>query len=413
MKRKWINVFLFCLLTVCSKAQTEGYHYYANVDSVKNSGFYQIDLGPTLNAHIKTDFSDIRIVNDAGKWIPHVLDGSIGPFGYIVTPVNSYVEFETTISSPATTEMILKGNDAFIAAFDINVKNTSATRVAKLSGSDNKQNWFVIVDSLLMVPTVAEKNGEKRFHIDFPACNYKYYKLVIDNKANDPVNFMGITTPIYVKGVEGVFLAENPKSALFQKDSGKISYIRLSQEANYHVDQLGIRVSGAKYYYRKLEVYLPADSNHSFSNPGTLLQSFYFSNNSSLDFVLPRVNPKVFYLLIYNQDNPPLKVEAISTKSNTRSATAYLEKGIGYKLIIDNPSAYMPDYDLTKLNNIIPDSVQLLNTGNIIPFERKEIVLSPEKNNKWLLWVAIAIAIIILLFFTQKMLKEVDKRKSA
>jgi len=413
MKKKWLSVFLFGLIAVCGKAQTEGYYYHAKIDSVKTSGFYQIDLGPALNAHIKTDFSDIRIVNDAGKWIPHVLDGSVGPFGYIGTPVNIPVEFETTTSSPATTEMILKGNDAFIAAFDINVKNTSATRVAKLSGSDNKQNWFVIVDSLLLLPEIAEKPGETRFHIDFPACNYKYYKLVIDNKANDPVNFMGITTPIYVKGGERMFLAENPKTAVFQKDSGKISYIRVSQEADYHVNQLGMKVLGAKYYYRRLEVYLPADNSHSFSTLGTLLQSFYFSNNSSLDFVLPRVNPKVFYLLIYNEDNPPLKVEAVSTKSNTRSLTAYLEKGVRYELIMDNPSAIMPDYDLSKLNNIIPDSVQLLNTENIIPFERKETILSKEKNNKWILWVAIAIAIIILLFFTQRMLKEVDKRKSA
>ena len=78
---------------------------------------------------------------------------------------------------------------------------------------------------------------------------------------------------------------------------------------------------------------------------------------------------------------------------------------------MDNPSAVMPEYDLTKLNNIIPDSVEYLRTGNLIAFEEKQPVLSPEKNNKWLLWVAIAIAIIILLFFTQKMIKEVNKRK--
>ena len=413
MKKKWVSVFLCCLVAVCGKAQTEGYHYYANIDSVKNSGFYKIDLGPALNAHIKTDFSDVRIVNDAGKWIPHVLDKSLDSFGYIGTPVNSYVEFERMISSPSTTELILKGNDAFIAAFDINVRNTSASRVAKLSGSDNKQNWFVIIDSLLLVPAAAEKKGEKRFHIDFPACNDKYYKLVIDNKASDPVNFVEITTPIYVKGGEEVLLAENPESALFQKDSDKISYISVSQEGNYHIDRLGIKVSGVKYYYRKLEVYLPPSGNHSFSTPGTLLQSFYISNNSALDFVLPRVNPKVFYLLIYNEDNPPLKIEAIRTKSNTRSVSAYLEKGVSYELIMDNPSASIPDYDLSKLNNIIPDSAQLLNTGKIILFERKESVLSPGKNNKWLLWATIAIAIIILLFFTQKMIKEVDKRKAA
>jgi hypothetical protein len=92
---------------------------------------------------------------------------------------------------------------------------------------------------------------------------------------------------------------------------------------------------------------------------------------------------------------------------------AYLEKGTGYKLIMDNASAVMPDYDLSKLNSIIPDSVQFLEPGNLTAFEQKEIIVSPKKNNKWMLWTAIAIAIIILFFFTSKMIKEVDKNKSA
>jgi hypothetical protein len=36
-----------------------------------------------------------------------------------------------------------------------------------------------------------------------------------------------------------------------------------------------------------------------------------------------------------------------------------------------------------------------------------------EKNNNWIFWVAIGTALLILLFFTYKMLTEVDKRKNA
>ena len=359
MKKKWISSFLFCLITVCSKAQTEGYHYYANLDSIKNSGFYKIALDPELNAHIKTNFSDVRIVNAAGKWIPHILNA---PNDLNTGRIIYYnIQFEKTINSSASTELILNGGDRFIAGFDINVKSTSASRVAKLSGSDNRQDWFVILDSLLLTPLVIEKKGETKYHIDFPACNYKYYKLVIDNKANDPVNILHITMPVQnYTGVTELLIAENPGAVIFQKDSGRISYIKMTQKENYHIDQLGLTTSGVKYYYRKMEIYLPSGDNHAFSNPGTLLQSFYLTNKNSLYYNLRHINPKVLYLLIYNEDNLPLKIDAVKSWSNTRWLTAYLEKGTQYKLIMDNPFAMAPDYDLTKLNNIIPDSLLFL-----------------------------------------------------
>jgi hypothetical protein len=40
---------------------------------VKETGFYSIPVSPELSAYIKTDLSDIRIVNEKGQWVPHIL----------------------------------------------------------------------------------------------------------------------------------------------------------------------------------------------------------------------------------------------------------------------------------------------------------------------------------------------------
>jgi hypothetical protein len=88
-----------------------------------------------------------------------------------------------------------------------------------------------------------------------------------------------------------------------------------------------------------------------------------------------------------------------------------LEKSDGYKLILDNSIAVTPNYDLTNLNKTIPDSATFLTAGKIIAFKQNEITATPAKNNKWLLWVALIAALFILLLFTQKMIKEVNKRK--
>ncbi len=73
MRKKWSSLLLFCYLSFCCTAQTAGYKFYAPLDSVKTAGFYNIEITPELSAHLKTDYSDLRIVNDSGKWVPHLL----------------------------------------------------------------------------------------------------------------------------------------------------------------------------------------------------------------------------------------------------------------------------------------------------------------------------------------------------
>ena len=73
MRKKWINFLLFSLISLCSSAQTTGYRFYTQLDSVKSNGFYNIEFTPEINARLKTDYSDVRIVNESGKWVPHIL----------------------------------------------------------------------------------------------------------------------------------------------------------------------------------------------------------------------------------------------------------------------------------------------------------------------------------------------------
>ena len=73
MKKKLFNLLLFFLMLQFVDGQTMGYHYQSAIDSIKDDGFYNIVLTPAINAHLKTDYSDLRIVNDSGKWVPHLL----------------------------------------------------------------------------------------------------------------------------------------------------------------------------------------------------------------------------------------------------------------------------------------------------------------------------------------------------
>ena len=408
MKKKLFSIFLCCCLVIYSKAQTTGYKYYSQLDTVKTSGFYNIQLTPELAAHIKTDHSDIRIINEADKWVPHVLRFPFKETNLISLPI----EVVTKTNQEQFTELVLKNNTTFLSEFDIILKNTSASRVAKLSGSDDNDKWFVIEDSIQLIPIVLKDSGKTKYHIEFPACNYKFLKIAIDNKLNDPVNILSVTQDVSLSYQQvNLSVSDNPACMVQQMDSGQLSYIKVRQQHPYHFENFEIKISGVKYFYRRVDMYVPTGENNSFTNPGMLYESFYISNNSALSFKIPLTNAKVFYLLVHNEDNLPVKVDEVSTSSNIRVLSAYLEKGNTYRLIMGNAAAVAPNYDLSQLNTSIPDTASFLNHEKIIAFKEAKPTTVAVKNNKWILWLSIIVALFILLFFTKRMMKEVDKRK--
>jgi hypothetical protein len=411
MKRKLINIFIYCIISICCNAQVEGYRFYAALDSIKTSGFYNIVLSPEINAHLKTDYSDVRIVNAVGKWVPHALHVPNNEISR--DAVNLELKYSLIENNKTNSIFIINEKFRALNNVELSIRNTAAERYCSLSGSDDSENWFVINDSILINPTPTETKIENTFRLNFPLNNYKFYKLIIVNSNKDPLDINKITSstifnePLYIQNK----IIKNPITTIVQKDSGKISYIKVTQQHPYHFDGISLKISGVKYYVRKLDIFVPKDIKHSFSNPGQMVQSFIFSNNSNLSFPLPIINDSIFYIQINNEDNLPLKVNEVTTTINEHFIKTYLEKNDNYRLVMGNQNAALPNYDITKLNITIRDTAIFLHPNNIVALPQQESTENKKTtNNKWIIWTALIAGLFILLLLTKKMIKEVDKK---
>lgn len=414
---KKINSSLALLLiAICCKAQTEGFAYKASLDSVKESGFYNIEILPTVNRHCKTDYSDIRIVNGQGKWVPHLLRMP-GDEYHVATVIMDMPFVSKTVSASAVT-CVVKSSERLVSSIELVMKNTSAQRSCSISGSMDGKEWFIINDSILLQEVAVTEGDKTKCTLNFPPSNYPYFKLVVDSKRADPVNI------VQLGSVDGAYeaipasakkrLQDNPNCTLVQKDSAKASYIQVTQPDAYQFEWLALQVSGVKYFNRKADIYIPDGKGHSFGKPGHLLQSITISNNSTLQFYLPQVKAKVFYLVVHNDDNLPLQMVSVKTALRYRLLSTYLEKGERYQLLMGNPRAVAPVYDLVQLNGKLPSNIPVL--GIVGPINetgaaKDEPVTTPKGNNRYLLWGSIGLALLALLYFTAKLLKEVNKQK--
>ncbi len=408
---KLLVFFLLCQLHVT--AQKEGYNYEAAVNPVDSSGFYNIVLTPELNAHLKTDYSDLRVVNDSGKWVPHLVRQP--KYSRTNEILFGYLQILAKEQSPDFTTIILQCRDSNVTNILLTIKNTAAKRYCSLSGSDDKNSWYVINDSIEMKSTEIGKADSSWVWLSFPKVNYRYFKIVINNLSKEPINVLSANTQLYTDLLGKFFTPsplENPGTKFLQKDSNQITYLKVEQSKSYQFDHIALQISGVKYFKRKAEVYIPAGDNHSFSNPGTLVQAFTLSDNNALEFDVPLSNANSFYILINNNDNPPLKVESIKTFITYKVATVYLEKSKRYSLLLNNSSAKMPDFDLSIKDIPEREQIPYASVGAFISLQKPELIQEQKTGSKNLIWLIISIAAVVLGFFTYRLITDMNKSKN-
>jgi hypothetical protein len=416
MKKSWIKVVCFCLLGMNAAAQKTGYGYYTNIDTVRKTGFYNIALSPGITAHLKTDYNDVRIVHNS-QWVPHVLNTESD---VMREPYLRALKYSIPENSRQHTVLLAKA-DAFTNGMSnllLSLSNTAVERICSVSGSYDNEKWFVIHDSILLSPFPGIKQTSSEIRIGFPSSGYNYFRVVIFNNDHDPFNITNVSTAVPEGGIDNdkflsVRVVQNPPVRMIQTDSGRISYIKIWQQGNYHFDRVSYSLSGTKYFNRKAEIYLPTDAGQSMAYPGKLYTSFNIVDNVSYNTKVPVTNTKEFVLLVYNDDNPPLNFTKISTSLNQRFITAYLDSNKDYQLLFGNNSATAPVYDLKVPDSATATQLPFLKTGNIIAMKHKNPTATVATvNYKWVLWVVLGIVLLALAFFSFKMIKEIDKNKT-
>ncbi|MBL0357781.1 MAG: hypothetical protein IPP72_13240 [Chitinophagaceae bacterium] len=414
MKKKLYNFFvLLVFATAGAEAQTAGYHYQAPVIGNPADEFYNIVLTPEINAHVKTDYSDLRIVNDSGKWVPHLV--RIPNNEIVKDAVTRHRKILKKAGTKVLTEIITEGNGKEISNLVFTLKNAVTERYCTLTGSDDLKSWFIINDSIRIITVKRDGGDISDFELRFPPVSYKYFKISINNNGKEPLNIIHAGT-IGVSETPGRFrhypAVNNPTCTLFQKDSAKISFIRVEQSAPFHFETIALKLSGVKYYNRMADLYFPVSVHHSFSNPGRLVQSFTVSNNSTLQFRVPVSNAKTFYILIRNEDNLPLKVDDVKTLFDYRVATVYLERSNNYKLLLDNAGETAANYDLSLEDIPLRDSISQTTIGNITALPTTAGQVQPQDNSPKIIWLTIGLAAIALGFFTYRLLTDMSRSKS-
>lgn len=402
-------LYLILLSAVTANAQ---FQYKAPLTKAANTKFYAIALKPELSSYVKTDFSDLRIADAMGRWVPHII---YRPFDKQATNTIIVHTILLTENGKTSTAVIIKGDlERSINIFTLKLKNADVERKAVLSGSDDKQNWFIIAEGQQLKSVTQNNSSTNQQKIYFPSSKYAFYKLVIDNEKKDPLQILEVMSEILneelkeIKGDSGKDYTINPTPVLKQTEQGKFSIIKIELQQSYIIDFLKYTITGTKFFSRKAKLFSLLNNDVEKTWYTLALSDFTIDSDKPLEIKLQASQKhKVLYLVVYNGDNPPLVFNTITTQQVTTFLITELQAQKEYELRFGDSAAIAPLYDLDKFaRRITNEKIEQLQYQKIA----RVTAAAPRKIiNNWWIWPAIITVLGLLGFLTWKLTAEMKK----
>jgi hypothetical protein len=403
-----MNRFSFLLLLLCgpvlSALAQKNFKYKAPLQKIDSTGFYRIALQPALVAKAKADLSDIRIADAKGNFVPYVQAGSLpqkSQKSFVVFPVIS----ARSTADTGTTFTIENKTGLALDRLWIRLQNTAVKRKVNLLGSDDLNQWFAIQEDIPLQEAVQNSEGTYLQSLFFPASNYRYLKIQVNDKNKNPIKFLqaGVYTE-YVSAAQA-YTPITPVKVV-KADSNRTTFVDIRLDDNYQVNRLHLNISAPKYYKRGVTV-------HQFVNKGKeLISEAKLSSTKTPDLL---ISAKSNHLLIEisNGDNPPLSIGEVTAFQSDEYLVSYLEAKQSYQLLAGDSSAVAPEYDLKFFTDSIKDNIPAIKHDAVVKNDGYEVKIAQVKPDRTpLIWVAIVVALGVLLFLTLKMTKEVKKKEA-
>jgi hypothetical protein len=395
IQSKWICIFLTFF---CGTLRAQTFHYRADLDTVRQSGFYAFAITPELSSMLKTDFSDLRIMDKTCNPVPWLAASQIPMLRPDLMKALDIVQ-NTTKDSGQTVLIVRMDPQQKTDGFYIRFRNAAVSRTINLSGSHDGIKWYSIIENISLERRFIQDRDSFLENISFPLSSYTFYRVIIYNGKNDPLDILSVQKRVSRNSPVVHTLVENPPVSFIRKDSNKISWISIENPHRFHISHLGILVKAPRYFKRQVDI-----RANDF-----LVGNFTISSDSLFHLNLPRLNDSVITIQIYNEDNPPLDISFITTAQDPEQIIAWLDSGKSYQLEMMSTDAQPPRYDLVNFKDSIPENIKQIGVSNIVYTPALRIVAPLVLFKKGWLWVILALVLIVLALFTIRLTKEVGK----
>lgn len=407
-------IFLSVYFLGCFSVTAQSDNWEAAIPTVMADGFYKIPLSPQVLAKAKNQFNRLRIIEKSVE-IPFLIKTESAII------LSNRIEDLPVVKKKDQDSLgfiILENPNAIpLSSLLMKIKRVWISKKLKISGSNDRKSWFAVRSEFLLraFPT-SENNDETTlsYQIDIPLTDYKFYKVQSDNRDDLSLNVFSVGYRTHdVKKGELLALPE-PDMTEEKTDEASASLFKFSFKEPYIMNRLAFKIEKPRFFQRNARLYLsdPRIKSASKKRNGELdptpLEFFKLSSNDSLPAISLKNNSVTsFFVLIENQDNPPLKLVAVQAFQNRNFIQVYLEKGTNYTLKIGSSDLASPVYDLAAFEKKIDKNIPSLIIGEVRkgPGDSEKTKSSFFQTRYWI-WLGLLIVAGLLIYMSLQMIKE-------
>lgn len=405
LKIKLLTALLLGVTIV--NAQTGSYKFKRNITGV-NAVWHKMILPNDLYKKANAGFDDFRIFGINGKdtvEVPYLLKQRADQ----VTTHD--VTFKQLNQSSATDGYYYTfespGNNT-INQINLAFKQENFDWKLNLEGSDDNQTWFSILKDYRILSIKNNVTDYQFTKLSFQDAKYQYFRIAIKSPTQPDLLEAKISKTDTIKGTyqDVKYQSFNLKNDVSSKETVidvvlpgpvPLSFLKLNAQSDFD-------------FYRPFKIEYATDSFKTDKGIQYNYANLYVGTISSLEkpeFNFANTITSRLKITIQNNDNKPLRLSGLEFKGNIYEIIARFDQPKAeYALYYGNEKAAAPVYEIEKFESKIPTDLTSVNIGE----EQKNPAYSiktekPLFENKAWLWVLMALIIVLLGWFSFKMLR--------
>lgn len=391
-------LIVFSLLGCHCLAQ---FKFERKIEKVANAGWHEVILPNQVLAKLNTDFGDIRIYDTSGNEIPYLLKISQDEKTQSDIPIKAY---NISKKNDALFFTIKQSEKLLANQATIELSKGNYDCLVKIEGSNDEREWFEVASGLRIVSINDQGILYKSNSLSWRSSTFQFLRFQVSNTSSLDFGSIALSREVTQRG-----LFDSLSASVQSRAKNKLTefYFRFPQSK--FVSKLKLEFETGQKFYRNFTLEALRDSVKTekgwVSNYYTLQSGVLASFQSKFIEFEPTVLQQV-RIIVYNLDNPPIKLSAAQVFSPRVTLTAQLPQG-EFLLKYGNDQLNKPQYDLSHFENEIPSQLPPLSLQNeqLIAADVADEHTPWFKNQNWL-WVAMLLILGLLGYFTFTMIRK-------
>ena len=278
----------------------------------------------------------------------------------------------------------------------------------KLEGSQNQQEWYTVIENYRILSIKNELTDFQFTKMTFPSSKYRFFRLLIDSEEKPVLTVAKISQHEVTDGIFKNYPIKEIKTK--ENKQPKQTEIDIDLQMPVPVSHIKIGITDTFDYYRPFTVQYLTDSikteqgwkyNYSTLTSGTL------NSLEVNEFKISSTTVQKLKFIIHNQDNQPLTIDTIQINGYVHELMARFIEPATYFLIYGSKKASKPQYDIARFTDKVPETLTTLELGDEQTIEKDELPkTNPLFKNKTWLWTIMTLIILLLGWFSVKMIRK-------